>query len=168
MRLSLKTTLGLMGVVACIAVVLAAYLAYESGDGSPVLGLMIILACTAGVTAIRMADSIRECRAVGQPVTVRRRSMVILKASGIAILVVSLADSTFLLTYGLVVGGSTFSLHDPRARDIIPEGLVAGAGAAVVVCYLSAEDSGVPHRSAEGSSVDWLRWRSCSRCWART
>jgi hypothetical protein len=139
MRIRVTTTLGLMGTVACTAVFLAGYLAYDSGKGSPLLGLVIVLAAVAGVTALRTAESNRQFAAAKQRVTLRRRSTVMLKDCSIAILIVGLADSAFLSTYGLVVGGPRFFLmaRNPRARDMIPEGLIAGALVAVVVCYLA-------------------------------
>jgi hypothetical protein len=139
MRLSLNTTLGLMGVVACIAVVLATYLAFESEKGSPLLGLVIGVACTAGVTALRTAESSSQRRADGEPVTFRRLSTTILKSCVVAILIVGLADLAFLLTYGLLAGGPRFFLFsaDARVCRFIPEGCMAGTVAAVAVGYLT-------------------------------
>jgi hypothetical protein len=57
MRVSFNTTPGLMGAVACIAVALGGYVAYESNTGSASVGLAIVLASTAAVAALFAAES---------------------------------------------------------------------------------------------------------------
>jgi hypothetical protein len=139
MRLGLNTTSGLMGVVAGAAIVVATYSAFENEEGNPLLGLLTVLACTAGVAGLRSADAIKGLRASGEPATVRRISTTILKSCVVAALIVGLADLAFLLTYGFVAGGPRFFLFstDRPPRDLIPEGLIAGGVMGLAVCYLS-------------------------------
>jgi hypothetical protein len=139
MRVRLNTLLGLMGAVACIAVALAGYVAYESDTGSPTVGLAIVVASTAAVAAIITAASNSQRRADAQTVPVVRLLMTILKSCGLAVLIVGLADSAFVLTYALIVGGRQFFPFsaEVRARQILPEGLIAGTVVAVAVCYLA-------------------------------
>jgi hypothetical protein len=139
MRLRLNTTLGLMGVVACAAVVLATLSAFDSDGGNPLLGLVFVVACTAGVARLRMAEAATRLRANGELVTVRRISTTVLKSCVVAILIVGLADFAFLLTYGLFVGGPDFFLfsNDRWTREITTQGLTAGALAGLAVCYLA-------------------------------
>jgi hypothetical protein len=139
MRVRFNTTPGLMGAVACIAVALAGYMAYESDTGSARVGLTIVLASTAAVTAVFAAESNAQNRADGQKVSGFRRSTIILRSCGLAILVVGLADSAFVATYALIVGGPPFVPFsaEVRARHILPEGLVGGTAVAVAVSYLS-------------------------------
>jgi hypothetical protein len=94
----LNTTLELMGVVAWIAVVLATWAAIQSHRGSPLLGLVIGVGCTAGVTALRTVELISQRRADGEQVTVRRLLTTVLTSCGLAILIVGLADPAFLFT----------------------------------------------------------------------
>jgi hypothetical protein len=64
MRVRLNTLLGLMGAVACIAVALAGYVAFESDTGSPTVGLAMVVASTATVAAIITAALPSTCVAV--------------------------------------------------------------------------------------------------------
>jgi hypothetical protein len=139
MRVSFNTTPGLMGAVACIAVALGGYVAYESNAGSASVGLAIVLASTAAVAALFAAESNAQNRADGQNLSGFRRSTIILGSCGLAILVVGLADSAFVATYALIVGGPRFFPFTAavRARHFLPEGLVGGTAVAVAVCYLS-------------------------------
>jgi hypothetical protein len=123
MRVRFNTTPGLMGAVACIAVALGGYIAYESDTGSARVGLTIVLASTAAVTAVFAAESNVQNRADGQKVSGFRRSTIILRSCGLAILVVGLADSAFVATYALIVGGPRFLPFsaEVRARHILPD-----------------------------------------------
>jgi hypothetical protein len=125
--------------VACIAVALAGYMAYESDNGSASVGLAIVLASTATVAAVFAAESNAQNQVDGQKVSGFRRSTIILGSCGLAILVVGLANSAFVATYALIVGGPPFLPFsaEVRARHILPEGLVGGTAVAVAVSYLS-------------------------------
>jgi hypothetical protein len=72
MPLRLNSTLGMMGVVACAAVVVATYSAFASERGNPLLGLVIVAVCTAGVAGLRTSEGIARLKADGHPLTVRR------------------------------------------------------------------------------------------------
>jgi hypothetical protein len=139
MRVSFNTTPGLMGAVACIAVALGGYVAYESNTGSASVGLAIVLASTAAVAALFAAESNAQNWADGQNLSGFRRSTIILGSCGLAILVVGLADSAFVATYALIVGGPRFFPFTAavRARHFLPEGLVGGTAVAVAVSYFS-------------------------------
>jgi hypothetical protein len=139
MRQVSNTTLGLMGVVASVAGGLATYSAVVSERGDRFLGLVIVLTCLAGVTALRTVEAITARRGHGEPWTVRWLSTAILSSCIVATLIVGLADLAFVLAYGLVAGGPAFFLFSSavRHRSILLEGLVAGALAAIAVCYVS-------------------------------
>jgi hypothetical protein len=128
-----------MGVTACIAVVLTPYLASESDTGNLPLGLIIIVACTVGIAAIRIAESIKRHRTDGEPATARFRVTIILESAGVAALIVGLADLSFLLAYALLAGGTPLFSFPPAARHcyLVPEGVIAGVFAALAVFYLS-------------------------------
>ncbi len=128
-----------MGVVASAAVVLAAYSAIDRETGNPLLGLVIVVACTAGVAGLRIAEAIDRQRADGEPVTISRKPTAILASCGVAILIVGLADLAFLLGYGFLAGGAPLFSFSPTARHryIVPDGLMAGAVAGLAVGYLS-------------------------------
>ena len=106
-----------MGVVASAAVVLAAYSAIDRETGNPLLGLVIVVACTAGVAGLRIAEAIDRQRADGEPVTISRKPTAILASCGVAILIVGLADLAFLLGYGFLAGVRRSS-HSRRRRGI--------------------------------------------------
>jgi hypothetical protein len=139
MRPRLNTTLGLLGIVTCIAVLLATYSAFESERGNPFLGLVVIVSSTAGVAAIRAAESVNRRRAEGATVTARTLSTTILKSGGVAAMIIGLANLAFLLAYGLLAGGTPLFSFPPaeRHRYIVSEGLVAGTFAGLAVSYLS-------------------------------
>jgi len=157
MRLAWNTTLGLMGVTACISVVLSPFLASESDTGDLPLGLSIIVASAVGVAAIRTAESINRSRADGEPVTARLRATIILESGGVAALIVGLADLSFLLAYGFLAGGTPLFSFPPAARHryLVPEGVMAGGFAGLAVCYLSRRAfwRSAPSR---GRNIRWL------------
>jgi hypothetical protein len=128
-----------MAVTACSAVVLAPYLASESDTGNLPLGLILIVASTVGVAAIRTAESIHRHRTDGEPMTARLRATTILQSVGVAALIVGLADLAFLLGYTLLAGyAPLFSFPpDARHRCLVPAGVMAGGFAGLAVGYLS-------------------------------
>jgi hypothetical protein len=139
MRTNLNTTMGLMGIVACVSVVIYAYIAVESDTGSVTAGATIVLACI-GAVAVRLTEeSNARSLAYGRNVSVAGMSTAFLKPCSLAILIVGLADGAFICTYAFVVGGPPFFLFsaDVRARTILPEGMLAGTVVALVVCYLA-------------------------------
>jgi hypothetical protein len=139
MRTNLNTTLGLMGIVACVSVVIYAYVAIESDTGSITAGAAIVLACIAAMAVRLTADWNARACADGRVISVGRMSMAFLKSCSLAILIVSIADGVFIFTYAFVVGGPPSFLFSPdvRARRILPEGVLAGTVVALIVCYLA-------------------------------
>jgi hypothetical protein len=129
----------MMGAVACAAVVVATYLAFAGETGNPLLGLVIVAVCTAGVAGLRTAEGIARLGADEHPLTVRRLVTTLTTSIGVATLIVGLADLSFVLAYGLLAGGPQFFLFsaDPRSQRILPEGLLAGVATGLSVCYLS-------------------------------
>jgi hypothetical protein len=129
----------MMGVVACAAVVVATCSAFASDRGNPLLGLVIVVVCTAGVAGLRTAEGIARLKADGHPQNVGGLVTTITTSIGVATLIVGLADLAFVLAYGLLAGGPQFFLFsaDRRSQQIIPEGLIAGAVSGLAVCYLS-------------------------------
>jgi hypothetical protein len=139
MRPLYSTTLGLIGLVASVALLIAFSARIELADGSPVMGLGITVTCVAVTAALAALESIQARRGHGQPVTGSWLRPAIAKSCAIAVLIVGSSDVAFLLTYSLTVGGPRSFLSSVRlgAPGIVREGLFAGTLAAVSVCYLS-------------------------------
>ena len=157
MRLGLNTIPGLMAVAAVLALILATFLVPGSDRGDPTLGLLLIVASTACVAAIKAAESLDRPPADRERATFRRLSTTVLMCGGAAALIVGLSDLAFLLTYDMVVGGRSFSSMSGRPvhGSIEPLALIAGGIAAFAVCCLARQALG---RSlpARGRIFRWL------------
>ena len=139
MRLGLNTIPGQMGVAAAFALILATFLVPGSDKGDPTLGSLLIVASTAGVAAIKAAESLDRPPVDRGRATSRRLSTTVLMSGGAAAWIVGLSDLAFLLTYDVFVGGRSFSSPSGRPvhGSIEPVGLIAGGIAALAVCYLT-------------------------------
>jgi multisubunit Na+/H+ antiporter MnhB subunit len=138
MQFRLSSTKSLAGLVAAAAISFATYLAFVR-EGSPFLGLLILVASVSGVAWIRITQEIAEHRRERGSVTRRWLTCTVVTSLVASTLIVGLSDVAFLLAYGLLLGGPRFFLMSAsaQAEDISPVGLIAGSVVGLAVCCLS-------------------------------